>query len=87
MKAINAMLIVFLLTTVLGVFIRLTTVGFISKDISLGLLAGGVILSIVFHFVFRQEIGKNNLRNVKWAYFYLLLSLSMISWSLFLMRY
>lgn len=87
MKAINIMLLTFLASNVAGFVIHLTTDGFIPKSISLCLMVAGLILSGIFHIIFKRELRKEKLNNVKWAYFYLLLSLSLAIWPLFLMRY
>lgn len=87
MKAINFMLLTFLVANVTGFIIYLTTDGFVPKNIALCLVVIGLILSAVFHVVFKRALRKENLKNVKWAYFYLLLSFSLATWPVFLMRY
>lgn len=87
MKAIKFMFLTFLASNVVGFVIYLTTDGFIPKPISLSLMISGLVLSGIFHIIFKRELRKEKLKNVQWAYFYLLLSLSLAIWPLFLMRY
>ncbi|QQV92319.1 hypothetical protein MOC16_gp253 [Klebsiella phage vB_KpM_FBKp24] len=87
MKSLNLMFYLFIITNTVGAMVGLNTDGFIPKTLALSVLVIGVLLSFLFYFIFHREMRKENLKNVKWAYFYLLLSLSMGSWSLFLMRY